>query len=295
MVDSSARRTQISGVLGCCLSMIMMLPGCAADPRPAEPSRPGGWHQTHVVDPPSGWLVTARSAGPTGESTSLTGPDGSGCLVSTWATEPASLWWPVRSTAAVEVQGLAATYGDLDPEYGPYGRAVIWQDAEAQWFRVSCDAGRSTVLAVAEHVHAGVNPMRLPFTLSAMPAGMTLKAVIETADGADHVGAVQFEMPGPGRPLVMEIANVTEPWYATGPLERRTFAGRPAEIRPATQTICFPTRSEPICIQGPGDEPATDWMPTAQRAAWATADLLTPSVDPRDQASWVDADAAIPG
>jgi hypothetical protein len=280
-------------VLG--LAASAALSGCAGgEEHDRQPVATISWNQSHRVDLPTGWSVTARNVGRTDESTSLAGPDGKGCLVSTWSSKPERHSRP-RWARTVSVHGHKAAYGDLDPDYGLYPRAVLWEDADNGWLRVSCDLDRAGILGVAEGVRSAENPVRVPFKLSAMPDGLSMVQLIESTEGgATPRVAAQFEMAGSARPLVMQISNELEARIDTGPVEKQTIGGRTVEIRPASQTICLSTKRDPVCVFGPADEPATDWSPQARRVALRTAELLTPIDDPNDRTSWLDADEALP-
>ena len=212
--------------------------------------------------------------------------------MSAWSSRPDRSLQP-RSPRSVEVQGHPAEYGSLDPDFGPYPRAVLWQNAQDQWFRVSCGLDQKGILQVAEGVRAAPNPMRLPFALAALPDGTSLKQLIESTREGRRAVTAQFEMTGEAR-SIMEVSNQYTDTLMQGPVKTRTVAGRTVEIRPAAQSICFPTQAEPICISGPGDEPATDWSGSARAVALQTAELLTPVDDPSNEASWLDADVALP-
>lgn len=259
---------------------------------PGDPPVEHDWNHTHRVDLLPGWTVTARNVGPRDQSTSLSGPSGAGCLVSASLARPDPVLLP-RSPHAVEVQGHPGEYGSLDEDYGPYPGAVVWQDAAGRWFRVSCDLDETGTLHIAEGVRAGTNPMRFPYKIAAIPDGVSLEQLIESTRDGRLTMTAQFEMPGPGRPLTMEISNPPED-VLQGPVELQTIAGRTVEVRTATQSICFPTQAERICVSGPGDEPASDWSEPARAVALRTAELITPVADPGDQGSWFDADVALP-
>ena len=260
-----------------------------------EPAAGHTWNQTHRVDPPSGWTVTGRNVGPTDESTSLAGPGSTGCLVQVWSTRPQRQLrprWPDR----VQVQGQKGDYGDLDPDYGPYPRAVVWRAGDDRWIGVSCDLDRSGLLEIAERVRSEVAPMLVPFRLTSPPDGVSMVQLIESRDGDVRTFAAQFETAGASRPLVMQISDVRDRSVLQGPVQRQQINGRTAEIRTASQMICLRTRSTPICVSGPGDEPATDWaLPDARRIAQQTAERLVPVDDPDDYSSWIDADTAFGG
>jgi hypothetical protein len=264
-----------------------------------DPSPGHTWNQTHRVELPPGWTVTARNVGLTDESTSLSGPDGKGCLVSTWSSKPDRYARP-PSPRFVSVQGRLAFYGPLDPHYGPYPRAVVWQGADHHWFGVSCDLGRTGVLALAEGVRSGDNPMRVPFRLRSEPDGVSMVQLIEGTDRGVLRAGAQFQLTVPTgtsgrpRPLTMEISVDRDGSVARGTGERARVGGRDVEVRRASQSICLPTTSDPVCISGPGDEPATDWGAAARRVAQQTAELLVPVDDPSDESTWVPADQAFP-
>ena len=194
----------------------------------------------------------------------------------------------------MEVQGRPAEYGELDPDFGPYPRAVLWHDADGHWFRVSCDLDRAGILRIAEGVHSADNPMRVPFRLASIPAGVSMVQLIEWTRDGEPTTTAGFELPDSGRRLSMEVSNVTDPALNQGKVERREIAGREVEIRAESQSLCILTESQPICVSGPGDEPASDWSPDARAVAVRTAELLSPIDDPDDEASWLDADQAFP-
>lgn len=252
------------------------------------------WNQTHRVNVPSGWTITQRTVSALSESTSLEGPGGKGCLVSTSSSEPASNAWP-QVRKHVTVQGGEGSYGQLDPDFGPYPRAVIWQDASKRWFSVSCDLEEGEILGLAQRVQFGPNPMRVPFRLSEVPEQLSLTTLLESYQGA-HRATAQFEVPGGPRPLTMEISNLPDRSViaADGDVERGRIAGRQVDIRKASQSICFPPRSHPVCIFGPSDEPASDWSAETKGLALQTAELLSPVADPDNDSSWLDADQALP-
>lgn len=289
------RPLALLGVLGLLAAHATLL-GCGvADGDAERPAPAPSWHQTHRVEPAPGWTVTQRNVDLTEESTSLSGPEGKGCLVRTWPGEPETFFLPT-SEATVEVQGVQGSYGPLDPDYGPYPRTVVWQDLSRRWVGVSCDLDRAGILAVAERVRFGPHPMRVPFRLSAAPPELPLVALIESYH--PHQAAALFEASDKSRRLTMQISDVVDrSSLSTGqpgqPLQHVTVGGRRVEIRAGSQTICFPTRSHPVCISGPGDEPASDWSPAARELALQTAALLTPVEDPDDDTSWLDADEAL--
>jgi hypothetical protein len=92
----------------------------------------------------------------------------------------------------------------------------------------------------------------------------------------------------------MEVANRSTELLGAGPVETETINGREVEVRRASQTLCLATASEPICISGPGDEPASDWSGDARRVAEETAAALVPAEDSSDETGWYDADEAFP-
>lgn len=288
------RRPQILLAVLSCLTLTAGLSGCAARQRArnVEPAAGHSWNQTHRVELAPGWRVSARNVGTTDESTSLDGPGSKGCLVSSWSSKPERYSRP-QSPKRVSVQGRDAAYGELDPEFGPYPRAVVWQAADDLWFGVSCDLDQSAILALAEGVHAGKNPMRVPFKLTSIPEGLTMVQLIESTPGDAHTTAAQFEMSGSSRPLTMQISN-ERAHSLPGPAERQSVGGREVEVRRTSQSICLVTRFDPICIFGPGDEPATDWSPDARRVVQQTAELLVPVEDPDQRSEWLDADEAFP-
>lgn len=256
-----------------------------------EPAAGRSWNQTHRVDLSAGWTVTARNVGPSDESTSLSGPNSTGCLVSTSPAEPKHYWG--GSPETVTVQGSAASYGKRDPDYGPYSAQVVWQAGD-RWFAVSCDLDRAGILGLAERVRAEPNPVLVPFRLASVPDGVRMTQLIEWVDGGMTRVSAQFEQPSSTRPLTMEISNHAPTSFAEGPVETQTINGREVEVRRATQTLCLATRSEPICVSGPGDEPAFDWSPDARQVAEETAAALVPAADSNDETSWYDADDAFP-
>jgi hypothetical protein len=270
--------------------------GCHVAPEGPTPEPAPGhtWNQTHRVDLPSGWAVAARNVGPTDESTSLSGPRSEGCLVEVSSAKP--LWharpqWPER----VQVQGHDAVYGDLDPDYGPYSRAVLWRAADHRWFRVSCDADRGPILAMAERVRSAPSAMLVPFRLTSPVRGLTMTQLIESRDGGRRTVAAQFEVPGTPPLAVLQISNLRDRTLLTGPVEHQQLQGRDVEVRTASQTICLRTRSAPVCVSGPAGEPASGWgSPTARRIAEQTVERLVAVVDPDDEASWWPADKAFP-
>ena len=257
------------------------------------------WNQTHRVDLPGGWQVTARNVSADEESTSLTGPDDHGCLVSVYreGVDPRHAR-PIQGERVSVAGGTEGQYGRLDKDFGIHPFGVVWSYQPRSWAAVSCDLDQAGILDMAERVRFEPNPMRLPFRLSGRPDQIALTDVIES-DGDDRLRATLiFRTPRTPqrREQVMEISNLTDP-YAVTPgeqIERRTINGHPVEIRPAIQMICFPTSSDPVCISGPGDEPAYDWSEGAREIALQTAELLTPVADPKDEDDWIDADQAIP-
>lgn len=279
------------GIVG--LGLCVALVSCTTVKRDEDPSAGRSWNQTHRVDLPPGWTVTARNVGPTDESTSISGPGSSGCLVWKGFANPEQHRRP-RNPQTVRVQGRTAEYGTLDPDFGPYPRGVLWQDADAHWFSVACDLERAAIQRIAERVRSASHPMRVPFSLKSLPEGVSMVQLIESTRTAERSTAAAFELAGSRRPLYMQISNVTDTRSLQGKPERREIGGRPVEIHVESQTICFPTRSQRICISGPGDEPATDWQPGARSVALRTAELLDPIDDPEDEAGWLDADRAFP-
>jgi hypothetical protein len=269
--------------------------GCTAtsDDRTPPPAAGHTWNQTHRVDLAPGWTVTARNVGTTDESTSLSGPGSTGCLVTAWSARPERYSRPV-SPHPVFVQGRQASYGELDPDYGPYPRAVVWSDPDGRWLGVACDVDEAGVLQVAEGVHAGLNPMRVPFRLRSSIEGASMVQLIEDRRGDVPTVSAQFETAGPGRTPTIEIGSGAQS-LREGPVERDRIGNHLVEIRRSSQSICLPTRADPICISGPGDEPASDWSAPAYAVARRSAELLEPLADPGDPTAWFDATDAFPG
>lgn len=229
--------------------------------------------------------------GPADESTSLEGPGSTGCLVSASSSKPEQYWDGRPNTASVN--GVTASYGKRNPDYGPYSAQVVWQ-ADDRWFGVSCDLDKTGILRVAAGVHTEMNPMLVPFRLRSVPNEVRMTQLIEWVDGKTTRVSAQFEQPSPMGPLVMEISNVDEESRAQGPVEIQTIGGRQVQVRRESQTLCLTTRSEPICISGPGDEPASDWSADARQVAEETVAALVPVTDSSDQTSWFGADDAFP-
>jgi len=270
--------------------------GCHAAPETPTPEPAPGhtWNQTHRVDLPSRWAVTARNVGRTDESTSLSGPGGEGCLVELWSAKPPRHTRP-QSPERVQVQGQDAEYGDLDPDYGPYSHAVLWRGADHRWFRMSCDVDRAAILAMAERVRSARSPMFVPFRLTSPIEGVTMTQLIESRDGGRRTVAAQFEVPGSSPRAVLQVSNLRNRTLSPGPVEHQQLEGRDVEVRAASQTICLRTRSDPVCVIGPAGEPASGWgSPTERRLAEQTVERLVPVVDPDDDTSWLPADAAFP-
>lgn len=293
---ATARTARAATVLVTSAALLLAAPaGCAVTPdEPSlEPAAGHTWDQTHRVDLQPGWAVTARNVGTVDESTSLSGPGDAGCLVSAWSSRPGRHVRPV-APRTVTVQGHDASYGDLDPDYGPYPRAVLWRDAGDRWFGVACDLDESGVLRVAEGVHAGRNPVRVPFRLRSRVDGTRMVQLIESrGDGAPTVAAL-FESTGPRRPT-MQVSSGGSAEAGGSPVERQVVGGRLVEVRRRVQSMCLPTGSVPVCVHGPNDEPATDWSPSAYEVARRTVEVLEPVEDLADQARWYEADDAFPG
>ena len=283
-------------VVGRVLAALLLLgvAGCATsqdDPAPT-PSAGHTWNQTHRVELRPAWTVTARNVGTLDESTSLSGPGAEGCLVNAWPSRPEKYSRPL-SPRTVSVQGRDAAYGELDPQYGPYPRAVVWTDADGRWFGVACDLDETGILQVAEGVHAGPNPMRVPFRLMSHIEGATLVALIEDRRGRVPVVTAQLETSGL-RTRTMEISSGADQAPDDVPVEREQIGGHVVEVRRSAQSMCLPTGSVPVCVSGPNDEPATDWSDSAYAIARRTVELLEPVGDPVDPTTWVHADAALP-
>ncbi len=275
------------------LMVLGLAAACASVEDARTPERAAGhsWNQTHRVDLPAGWTVTARNVGPTDESTSLSGPRSTGCLVSTSPDEPEHYW--DRHPEKVSVQGLTASYGQRHPDDGPYSAQVVWQ-ANQHWFAVSCDLDRPGILGLAEKVRAEPNPLLVPFRLTSVPDGVRMTQLIEWVDGDTTRVTAQFEQPSATRRLVMEVGSGPKASTGRDTIETQVINGREVEVRRASQTLCLATKSEPICVSGPGDEPAFDWSPDARRVAEETVSALVPVADSDDKASWYDADDAFP-
>lgn len=279
------------------LAVLLLVPATACtttppDPPPAQPAA-HTWSQTHRVDLLPGWTATARNVGALDESTSLSGPGSRGCLVHAWPTQPERYSRPL-SPRTVSVQGRDAAYGELDPQYGPYPRAVVWTDADGRWFGVACDLDEAGVLRVAEGVHAGLNPMRVPFRLRSRVEGVAMVALIEDRRGKVPAMTAQLETSGPGRRETMQISSGADRPPDDGRVERERIGDHMVEVRRRSQSICLATRAAPVCISGPSDEPGTDWSDSAHPVARRAAELLEPRDDPADLTTWVDADEAFP-
>ena len=276
------------------LAALLLAPvvGCTTTPpEPAPtPTAVHTWSQTHRVDLLPGWTATARNVGLLDESTSLSGPGAAGCLVNAWPSPPERYSRPL-APRTVSVQGRDAAYGELDPQYGPYPRAVVWTDEGGRWFGVSCDLDEAGILRVAEGVHGGDNPVRVPFRLRSPIEGASLIAVIEDRRGKVPAMTVALETTGPGRTLNMQISSGAEQPPDDGPVVRERIGDHVVEVRRRSQTMCLP-RSVPLCVFGPGSEPATDWSASAYPVARRAAELLEPVGDPRDPTTWIDADEA---
>ena len=294
---ATPRTARATTVLVTAAGLLLVAPtGCAVTPDAPSPEPAAGhtWDQTHRVDLQPGWAVTARNVGTVDESTSLSGPGDAGCLVSAWSSRPGRHVRPVQPRT-VTVQGHDASYGELDPDYGPYPRAVLWRDAGDRWFGVACDLDESGVLRVAEGVHAGRNPMRVPFRLRSRVDGTRMVQLVESRGSGVPTVAALFETTGPGRPATMEVSTGGPAGAGASPVERQLVGGRLVEVRRRAQSMCLSTGSVPVCVHGPNDEPATDWSPTADQVAHRTVEVLEPVEDPADQAQWYEADDAFPG
>lgn len=285
------RCARVAGRVLVVVSLAAAGSSCASpeDNRTVEPAAGHSWNQTHRIDLPAGWTVTARNVGPTDESTSLSGPRSTGCLISTSPAEPKHYWGERPET--VSVQGQEASFGERDPDYGPYSAQVVW-DAGDRWFDVGCNLDKAGILGMAERVHVEPNPVLVPYRLTSVPDGVRMTQLIEWVDGKTIRVSAQFELAT--RPLSMEVSNPAKESIGPGSVETQTINGREVEVRRASQTLCLATQSEPICVSGPGDEPAFDWSPDARRVAEETAAALVPVADSNDQASWYDADVAFP-
>lgn len=275
--------------------LLVAVAGCATPPDDPAPTPQAGhtWNQTHRVDLLPGWTATARNVGLLDESTSLNGPRSAGGLVNARPSPPERYSRPL-SLRTVSVQGRDAEYGELDRQYGPYPRAVVWTDPGGRWFGVACDLDEASILQVAEGVHAGRNPMRVPFRLQSPVEGATLVALIEDRRRKVPSTTAQFETTGPGRTLSMQISSGADEAPDEGQVERQRIGDHVVEVRRRVQTMCLPTGSVPVCVSGPGGEPATDWSDAAYPVARRAAELLEPVADPTDVATWVDADEAFP-
>ena len=284
------------------LLVALSVAGCVGNasepPRPSEtlsdwPERAaaGPWNQIHRVEVPDGWTVTARNVGIENESTSLSGPAGAGCLVEVRAGEP-SPQERRRTSERVVVQGITGHYGEGDPDFG-HARGVFWPYRDQAWASVSCEADRETILDLAERVRFEPNPVRLPFSMSALPERLPLTQVIE--DRRDERTSLSFGSSHTD-PTTMAVSNVTDDdLFAPGqPLETLRVNGRTVELRSANQTLCMPTRSQPICIFTYGEEISNDWNAGARDLALHTADVITPVDDPTDQTTWIDTREALP-
>jgi hypothetical protein len=295
VVVRGARARRVLAALLLVTLLLAPTAGCTTTPpEPAPtPQAVHTWDQTHRVDLLPGWTATARNVGLLDESTSLSGPGSAGCLVNAWPSPPERYSRPL-SPRTVSVQGRDAEYGELDRQYGPYPRAVVWTDADGRWFGVACDLDESGILRVAEGVHAGPNPVRVPFRLRSSIEGASLIALIEDRRGKVPAMTAQLETTGPGRTESMQISSGAEQPPDDGPVVRERIGDHVVEVRRRSQTMCLPTRSVPLCIFGPGGEPATDWSESAYPVARRAAELLEPVGDPTDQATWIDADKAFP-
>ena len=151
---------------------------------------------------------------------------------------------------------------------------------------MSCDLDRAGILGLAERVRAEPNPVFVPFRLASVPEGMRMTQLIESVEGYASRVAALFEQSSATRALTMEVANRPKEPTGRGPVETQTINGREVEVRRASQTLCLATESEPICVSGPGDEPALDWSPDARRVAEETVAALVPVVDSNDETSW---------
>ena len=139
---------------------------------PPDTRSHGEWRFTHRVELADGWSIEQRLLTPETEQTVIRLPTTNGdpghCTVTlTDQREPISR---AADTHPVNIDGRDATYVD-DPRLDPF---VVWSYATGAFATVSCSrlvTPESLQLQVADAVVLRGDRIRLPFILTAIPAG----------------------------------------------------------------------------------------------------------------------------
>lgn len=244
---------------------------------PPDLRDPGEWRFSHRVALADGWSIEQRLLTPDREQTVIqlptTNGDPGSCTVT--LTEQPDLVSPETETHPVRVAGHDATYVD-DPRADP---AVVWSLADGHDVTVSCSrlvTAESLQLQVADAVVLDADRARVPFTLTARPAGYRIAMVSWSGPGArevlvelapDDVSAAPTIVVSSGRPVPADRCFPADGTVRTA----RTVVPRPDEI---CLTASWSTRD-----------------PAAGRALDEVSGLLQRAADVTDPRTWFDADA----
>ena len=286
--DTGHRRRLIgAGLLAGALvvTAAVVLPSLTVRLVPPDVREPGEWRFTHRVELADGWALEQRRLTHDTEQTVIrlpttNGDPGTCTVLLADLAEPLS---PLAETHPVTVRGRDASYVD-DPELDPY---LIWSYADGRYAAVSCSrlvTPESLQLQVADAVvFAGDRP-RLPFTLTARPAGHRLQSISWS--------------PGPTEEVVLELAaddafGAPGVWVGYGREQPADRCLGPADVQWTASTVG--PRPDEVCLTASWstEDPAAVGVATA-KALDEVAGLVRIADDPADPRSWFDA-ADLPG
>ncbi len=246
---------------------------------PPDLREPGAWRFSHRIALADGWSIEQRLLTVDTEQTVIqlpttNGDPGSCTVLLVHRVGPVS---PQAQSHPVRVRGHDATYVD-DPEIDPY---VVWSYADSHDAVVSCSrlvTPESLQLQVADAVVFTGERMRLPFTLTARPAGYRLDSLSWTGARSEQV-VLTLVPEDPTAPWVRVSSGGEEPadrcFVTDGSVRSaQTVGGRPDEV---CLTAVTPTATSP--------DSSTDTTVALDEVSG----LLRRASDPADPDTWFDA------
>jgi hypothetical protein len=267
---------------------------------PADQRVPGNWNMIHRVDPPDGWTVTGIEVWPDHEITSL----GSGRVTRSWPCHTTvygvgALKRLPTERQPVTVQGRPGFYAPKTSDDGEVPAGVYWQYRPNGWAIAACEpASKSAARSIAERVVFTPVPMRLPFRLTSLPAGLEVGVLSTGSDSAgQHIGIDISGARAPDKlPPYVDFGPGRDTPDTTG-VEEIVINGRTARLRSESQTLCFALADRSLCVGVGRDDRANPdqrlWEPGARELVIDLAGRLEIAADPADSTTWFDASDAL--
>ncbi len=260
------------------VGVVILLPTVLVRLYPPELRQPGEWRFTHRLEPVAGMTVSRRILTTDHELTILrSDADVAQCTVDlTRATvDPADGPAPIPPDTgrSVRIHGWSGRFVD-EPSRDPY---LTWDYAPEGRATVTCTRQAippSTLLVVAEAVRFEDARVRLPFTVSALPAGYRIYSLdADTSGGTEVVSLILQPVDRASIPSVVVR-------YGSAEAAERCL-GDPAPGTSRAGRVCLSTRWSA--------EDAPGAQAIVQQSLDRVAQRIEPAPDPADPNSWFDA------